>query len=367
MISGLIEILWGKAPPVSNVAMQDVLDFSQHDSCVLTRDELEQFIQKKGDLTGITIASDIEVAGLDFANVKMDKKVLQFLIGKSADLRGIDLSNQDLSGMDLTDIDLSHANCMNTQFFSTKLIRTNLTGVDLNTALFDSHTVALMDSVIVSYADRFPYIKNLQEKLLFILSQGKQGYGGEDPLYQSTQEEIRELYELIMFDLTESCLSTGIKKGGGSQSIWLETGFDQRYINKAGLSEAEVELLQKSAERRLLGNDDFTVPQKALFHHMRAAMWVLIKLDWNIHMKKMQSQQDLGEEFKPEGLCKIDALLKIYIMGEHNQSRVHPLLKTMCFEAVFPIVQKQYEQHGVLDRHQSEEVCDFFALDSYNW
>lgn len=216
-----------------------------------------------------------------------------------------------------------------------------------------------MDSVIVSYTDRFPYIKDLQNKLLFILSQGKREQGGEGPLYQSSPEEIDELYKQIMFDLQENCLNVGKKKGGGPQSISLSTGFDRRYINVDELSETQIEQLQQFAENMLFGDDGFTIPQKTLFHHMRAAMWTLAKLDWNTYAKEINSQ--------PGGLCKIDALMKIYVMGQNNQPRVHPLLKTMCFDAVFPHVQEKYQQYGVLDLFQSEPVCDLFASPCYCW
>ena len=366
MISGLLGVFWDQLQSNKQLVMEDVLEFTQTDIQISTRDELEQIMQKKGDLTGMTIAPDIDVAGLNFSHIKMDKTVLQSLIKMGANLSGVDLSYQDLNGTDLTNVDLSYANCTGTEFFFTKLIGTNLTGVDLNTAAFDSYTVHFIDSVIVSFTDRHPYIKNLQNKLLFILSHGQTGQGAEGLLYQSSPDYIKGLYKQIMFDVGESCLKYGEKDGGGSQSLCLGDRLDRRYINTNDLTEAEIEEHQRYAEKMLFGNDDFTVPQKALFHHMRAAMWLLIKLDCKMHIEAMSSGQDLGMELDAE-LTKIDALMKIYVMGQNNQPRVNLLLKTICFEAVFPLVSEKYCPYGGLDRRQSEPVFDFFASHRYCW
>lgn len=292
---------------------------------------------------------------MSFVGVKVNKAILQLLIYQKADVRGIDITDQVLAGTDFTDVNLFQAVCTRTDFSSTKLIRTNLTGVDLASAIFDEGTQ--IDGVIVSNEDRWPYVQNLQRKLAFILSEGKSEKSPDDAFYYISPVVIRNLYRSILFELTEhSFLEGRTSVDGGPQDIFLMAGFDMRQINKDGLLEGSIAFLVEYATKRLTGNE-FTQAQKSLFHYARSAMWQLIELNSVVHFQDAQNPP-MKEFFRKE------KLKEIYIMGGANQPRVTPQLLDVCFYAVLPIVLERYPDMSWLE---AGDVYALFASPHYSW
>lgn len=361
MIDSIFELIDQGRKQFAELSLQEGDNFP---SLVYTRDQIESIIVKTKNLTGLKISPNVDVKGLSFFRVKMDQTVLKFLVEMGANVCGVDISKQIINGMDLTDIDLTGADTDGTKFFSTKLVRTNLTNVDLKNTIFDENTIASIDSVIVADEDRLPYLAELQRKLIFILIKGKEIVRNGDPFYASGEEDLDHFYQQIMFPLDDECLQFGRGIQGGSQDICLEGSMlDQRLINMDGLSPELVKQHQQFAENKLFRENGFTLSQKALFHHMRAAMWTLLKLDLYIHMK-MQDWDGMTDSHFQEKLTRIKALLQIYVYGSKNEHRVHPLLKEMCYTVILPVVEEKYQN---LEKNQAEEVYELFASSHYCW
>ncbi len=103
---------------------------------VLNQENLKAVIASKGDLSGATLAKEINVKDLAFAEIRMDKSILALLIRGKANLQGINVCGKDLSGMSLMNVNFSGGNFTGANLDGADLSCSNFTG-----AIFDRTTM----------------------------------------------------------------------------------------------------------------------------------------------------------------------------------------------------------------------------------
>jgi|GEM_PF-7021513 len=319
--------------PGSNFKQVILLDVNKVQNIILNRDVLEKVIAEKGNLSGATLASDIDVNGSKFASVKMDKTMLSLLIQKGADVRGVDLSGQDLDGMDLTNVNLSGANlsdanlnkviCIGTNFTNAIFYKTclnlarigqaNFTGVDLSTTLM-SYVSCEGFFVIVSKVDREPYLKKYLDQILSISN----GEVGKTPLTENIEGE-----------------------------------FDQRLISK-WIDGTYRDSCIEHAQARLVDNG-FNPGQKRLFFLGRSVLWELAAF--------VQRDMNLKNVFDDGVLTDEMIRFEIYAK-EENYGRYVPELMTACFDAAVDIASRE---NLMISIAEIAEVRELFEDFSYSW
>lgn len=98
-------------------------------------------IASQGDLSGASLAHDVNVKGMSFAGVTMDRAILLALINGQANLAGINVSGQDLSGMSLINVNFTGANFTDTNLKNANLKGADLTGAQLTGANLENASI----------------------------------------------------------------------------------------------------------------------------------------------------------------------------------------------------------------------------------
>lgn len=369
------------ACPERSFYFNQLIVFNVHNvkGMVLSQEILEKVVEKKGNLSGATLQSDVNVKDLKFAFVKMDKTMLLLLIQKGADVRGVDLRKQnlqeidlssvDLSNADLSNADLSHADCTKTIFRSAilanacldfaTLSNTDFTGVDLNDT---SLRYASVSSVIVSEADRIPYVEQAKSRLLFILTGEKTDGYHADRFLKLSPTEIEEIRSTILFTLDDKSWKEGkTSENKGPQDIVWDGKLDSRIVKTLACDKSSgiVEQSRTSdcatfAIKRLLG-DGFSDEQKTLFHHARSAVDTILKLPTLMASNELLTT----DEHLNHSLFD-----KIYIEGGQSEARVVPLMMKECFDAVLTHFLQDFP---TISETKIGEVRHLFQSTDYCW
>ncbi|MCD6027340.1 MAG: hypothetical protein K0R08_1859 [Solimicrobium sp.] len=329
------------------------LDANDVNGLVLNRGDVEKVIHNKGNLSGAYLKADIDVKGLKFESIKMDKHMLQLLIHKGADVTGVDLSYQNCNGIDLTNVDLSHSICKNTKFENAIFNNTNLAGVDLSTAFL---SYAKVKSVIFTEEDRNPYIELYKNRLFYVLK-GKDYFNNGDPFYRLDNSIIKNIRDGILCALPKEYLDSGmVGHICGAQSICVYTGFDMRLVAASHNSPLQRQAAE-NAIQKLLGNG-FSEDQKILFHQARAAMWQLLKFTLSMFHEEILNEAKFWNG---------TVLEKIYIINSKADEgpSITPLLAEACFAGVLWHSIQEYKLD--LTEDQMMAVRELFLSPDYFW
>ena len=314
---------------------------------VLTQEELKKVIANKGNLSGATLAPEVVVNGLRFDFVKMDAAMLCLLGNKGADLRGADLSHQDFTGARFNYVDLSHVICTQTIFSQAEFNNVNLTGVKLHTAV---GVPGVPMSVIFSEEDRLFYVERDKNRLLFVLNRENCNRANDnDPFYTLPYSATQALRKSVLHPVGNDWLNYfKWSDEYAAQSILRNGEFDDRSaMGNAAKSE--------EAKEKLLGNG-FNDAQKTLFHHARAASWVL---------------RVFPEAMLEERLITVDestkekVLTRLYIDSQEGGPRHGPQLAEALFTAVFPYSTYEYDLN--LTDEEITAVRELFLSPDYQW
>lgn len=323
-----------------------------------SREVLEIIVAKGGSLRGTTLAPGIDVSGMAFTNVKIDKNMLSLLFTLNANVQGVDLSDENLEGMDLRNIDLSNANLSNTKLKETNLsyatfAGTNFTGVDLSKTWLEYVTYNKDGcKVIVSQNDRKPHIDLFVSRLSLVVS----GEGGieSDKFCGLPGNIIKKIRDDIFFTFTDKTFLQGETiEEGGAQSFVLNKNFDNRCINSDDISAQQVSDKKEDALHKLLG-EGFTIAQKTLFHRARAALWKMCSFNVDIFGAGRCDNADMSKE---------DLLFQIYLDGG-DKGRLIPEMVKACFDAVLPFV---WDEHSTMSVDEIANVRELFESPDFFW
>lgn len=315
---------------------------------MLTQEELEKVVADKGNLSGATLAPEVDVKGLRFDFVKMDAAMLCLLVKTGADVRGADLSYQDFRGVELDDVDLSHVICTQTDFGSAKFNKVTLIGVKLHTAA--DVPCPFISSVIFSEDDRMFYIERDKNRLLFVLnSENSYCINDSDPFFTLPDSVIQDLRIRILHPVDADWLDHFIPSHSSTaQGLVLNGQFDGRCAQG---SEAKIE----EASEKLLGTD-FNDAQKTLFHHARAALWALWDFNDSMAREHKITQIEVEKEMR---------LRQLYFPSGNGGPRFGLQLAEAVFTSVFPY--STYEYALTLTDEQITAVRELFLSPDYVW